>query len=344
MRYTLILFCFLSLASCRENSSDSQTSENDTISDFSSDTLTSEISTEDYLNESLGFSLEFPQNYQVLESELPGNASVINLYPENSTYNPPFAIHEEPDNPYIAILPKGFGVDAPSGSQSSLAEWSEDIDTKAELDEEGTKIYLLESGEAWAYFLRFTEVPENWEKYGGIFVHFKATEFEAKCFSSSGAKKPMDNCDPMGSDQVRYSGQIDQETKAEILAILGSFNFKLSENKKKPIADLIKVNKPLPNKEVTSPLKIEGRARGYWFFEADAPVEILNKNFQKIGESYIKAEGEWMTEDFVPFSGSIEFDAPDDERGFLLFKRANPSDKPENDREYRIPVIFPPKS
>ncbi len=115
------------------------------------------------------------------------------------------------------------------------------------------------------------------------------------------------------------------------------------KSKQKEISNLIKVENPLPNMEVTSPLKVKGEARGYWYFEADAPIVLLDKDGKKLAESYIKATGDWMTEDFVDFSGTIDFDAPDDERGYLVFKRANPSDKPENDREYRIPVLFPPK-
>lgn len=116
-----------------------------------------------------------------------------------------------------------------------------------------------------------------------------------------------------------------------------------SYQNKKDISNLIIVENPLPNMEVTSPLKISGKARGYWYFEADAPIVLLDKDGKKLAESYIKATGNWMTEDFVDFSGSIEFDAPDDEGGYLLFKRANPSDNPENDREFKIPVLFPPK-
>ncbi|HKJ49111.1 MAG TPA: hypothetical protein VJ973_08480, partial [Christiangramia sp.] len=75
----------------------------------------------------------------------------------------------------------------------------------------------------------------------------------------------------------------------------------------------------------------------------DAPVEILDKDLNKIAESYIIAEGEWMTKDFVQFSGTIEFNVKNGEKGYLVFKRANPSDLKENDANYRIPIIFSSK-
>lgn len=300
-----------------------------------------DLSTREYNNEKWGFSLEHPENWQILESKLPGDVPVINVYSANSGFNPPFTIHEEAANPYIAILPKGFGVDAPSGEQRSLAEWDGNLSLTPELNETESKIYLLKSGEPWALYLRFKDAPSSWNEYGSIFVHFRIDDFKAECYSPSGKQKEMENCDPMGADEVRYSGEIDPSSKKALMMTLESFKFEAKTPR--PISDLIQVEKPLPNKEVTSPLKISGKARGFWFFEADAPVVLLDKDNKQLAESYIQAEGEWMTEDFVEFTGSLQFEAPDDERGYLVFKRANPSDMRENDREYRLPVIFPPK-
>lgn len=342
MRAVLLLILICICFSCKNNAESD--SENTPIS---SEKQTKKIQQkpaeiEDYENDKWGFLLSHPENFKILESQLAGDVPVINLYPENLKANPPFAIHEKPEMAYIAILPEGFGVDGPSGEQMSFAKWKSAPDFEIDLNTKESKVYQLENGEAWAYYLRFKQPPKGWSEYGGIFVHFGVSDFKATCFNSkSGESKPMSECDPMGEDKVKYSGEIDTTTKNQILKILKSFKFK--NDNQKEISDLIKVEKPLPNIDVQSPLKIEGKARGQWFFEADAPVEILDKDFKKIAEGYIKAEGEWMTSDFVNFSGTIDFEAPDDERGYLLFKRANPSDLKENDREYRIPIIFPPK-
>ena len=117
----------------------------------------------------------------------------------------------------------------------------------------------------------------------------------------------------------------------------------LIDGKKSEKTDAVEVTAPLFEEEVASPLAIKGRAKGNWFFEADAPVEIQDRDSNKIAESYIKAEGEWMTNDFVEFSGTIEFDKADGERGFLVLKKANPSDLKENDSQFRIPIIFSSK-
>src|ERR1700733_11618722 len=40
------------------------------------------------------------------------------------------------------------------------------------------------------------------------------------------------------------------------------------------LAGLIEVDQPFPNTKVASPLTISGKARGSWYFEATAPVEL----------------------------------------------------------------------
>jgi hypothetical protein len=104
--------------------------------------------------------------------------------------------------------------------------------------------------------------------------------------------------------------------------------------------DLIKINSPRPNELVKSPLEITGQARGNWFFEASFPVKLLDENGSDLGAGIAQAKGEWMTEDFVPFSAKLEFAMPKGKTGSLILKKDNPSGLPENDDELRVPVSF----
>ena len=104
--------------------------------------------------------------------------------------------------------------------------------------------------------------------------------------------------------------------------------------------DLIRINKPRPNELVSSPLQIKGEARGYWFFEADFPVKILDENGKELGMGIATALSEWMTEDFVAFEATLLFDNPTTDRGDLILEKDNPSGLPENADELRIPVRF----
>jgi len=105
--------------------------------------------------------------------------------------------------------------------------------------------------------------------------------------------------------------------------------------------DMISIEFPKAGALITSPLSITGKARGYWFFEATAPMVLVNWDGLIIAEGYIQAEGEWMTEEFVPFKGVLEFEKPDyGDRGALILRRDNPSDLRRNDAAIEIPIKF----
>ncbi len=101
------------------------------------------------------------------------------------------------------------------------------------------------------------------------------------------------------------------------------------------------IDSPKENTVVSSPLKITGKAPGNWFFEASAPVTITNWDGLIIGESYITAKGEWMTTDYVPFEGDLEFTNTEyGDYGFLILRKDNPSGLPENDDAVEFKVLF----
>lgn len=116
-------------------------------------------------------------------------------------------------------------------------------------------------------------------------------------------------------------------------------------------ADLIVLQSPAPLSVLNSflPLQVTGEARGYWFFEASFPIMITNWDGLIIAEGYATADDDWMTEDFVPFSASIEFENPYNDgdpdfmkNGTLILQKDNPSGLPENDDALEIPIRFAP--
>jgi hypothetical protein len=106
------------------------------------------------------------------------------------------------------------------------------------------------------------------------------------------------------------------------------------------VSDLIRVQYPSVNALVVSPLRISGEARGTWYFEASFPVQLIDANGVMLYEGPMQAGAEWMTEEFVPFTGDIIFAAPTAPTGTLILKKDNPSGLPEYDKEVRIPVRF----
>lgn len=105
--------------------------------------------------------------------------------------------------------------------------------------------------------------------------------------------------------------------------------------------DLIIVQSPRIGEKVTNPIVISGKARGTWFFEASFPIVVTNWDGLIIGEGFATADGEWMTEEYVPFTATISYDATKIgpySRGSLILKKDNPSGEPQFDDalEYQI--------
>jgi len=105
----------------------------------------------------------------------------------------------------------------------------------------------------------------------------------------------------------------------------------------------IEVFVPQPNSIIKSPLILQGKARGNWFFEASAPVKLVEAQGKEIAVGFIQAIGDWMTTDFVPFQGELKFSLSATTSGILIFNNDNPSGLPENSKEFQVPVTISPE-
>src|SRR5688572_1988723 len=115
-----------------------------------------------------------------------------------------------------------------------------------------------------------------------------------------------------------------------------------------PLADdMIVIYEPLPEQQgITSPLKVRGKARGTWFFEAVFPVTLTDWDGRIIAQTQAHAKTDWMTEDFVEFEATLIFDIPagpgtdQPNRGFLILQKDNPSGLPEHDDHRELMLFF----
>jgi len=101
----------------------------------------------------------------------------------------------------------------------------------------------------------------------------------------------------------------------------------------------INISQPEIGANISSPLVVEGEARGGWFFEAQLPIELLDNEGNLIASTVGTTQDNWQTEDLVPFSGELEF-STDKEYGKIIVKKDNPSGLPENADQIEIPVYF----
>jgi hypothetical protein len=93
--------------------------------------------------------------------------------------------------------------------------------------------------------------------------------------------------------------------------------------------------------EVAFPFTLTGEARGSWYFEASFPVRVEDGNGDNLVEHSAQAQGEWMTEDFVPFTADLSPSVaiPPGE-ATLVIEKANASGLPEHADAIRIPILI----
>jgi hypothetical protein len=110
---------------------------------------------------------------------------------------------------------------------------------------------------------------------------------------------------------------------------------------------VIVVSSPLPETTVPpSSVVVKGKAVGNWFFEASAPVDIVNWDGLIIGQGYVMVDQgyDWMTTDMVPFTGTISYDANQlgaYKYGWIIMKKDNPSGEPQFDDSLEFKILFP---
>lgn len=104
-------------------------------------------------------------------------------------------------------------------------------------------------------------------------------------------------------------------------------------------ADQITVELPFPGAVTGKEFTVIGKARGYWFFEASFPVELRTLDGNVLGGGVATAQGDWMTEEFVPFTAEMQTPSAFIGPAILILKRDNPSGEPQYDASISFPII-----
>ena len=104
--------------------------------------------------------------------------------------------------------------------------------------------------------------------------------------------------------------------------------------------NFVLVDIPTPGATVVSPLLIVGRAKGNMYFEGSFPVKLLDADGTVIASGAAQAQGDWMTEEFVPFKAELIFTPPGGTTGKLVLEKDNPSGLPEKAAKFEVLVKF----
>ena len=104
--------------------------------------------------------------------------------------------------------------------------------------------------------------------------------------------------------------------------------------------DSIVVELPFPGAVTGKTFSVIGKARGTWFFEASFPIVVLDTNGKVLAQTNAKAQGDWMTTEFVPFKADIKVPDTYIGKATLILKKDNPSGISEKDASISFPFTI----
>ena len=104
--------------------------------------------------------------------------------------------------------------------------------------------------------------------------------------------------------------------------------------------DTILVEAPVLNATLGKTFTVSGKARGPWYFEASFPVVVTDANGAVLAQVPAKANGDWMTNDFVPFSADVTLSNGYTGPATITLKKDNPSGEAQNEASVSYPVTI----
>lgn len=340
-RIPIILLFILGACGSQDGKNTSEANTSTLRQSGYSDTVQADILA--YENENFHFRLGLSEEWQALDS-IKANKPIVNLYPEeHHSTEMPLTVHAPADMTIITIAPRGYGTELPSGKNISLAQYDQPLPVSFRLDSAHSKIFLLNNNQSWAYYLVPANPPGEWNNYGFIYAQMAVSDFKTVCIDKeTGREVDPANCDPLDGDSISRYGQVRNSDRQLVNDVLRTFKFTSISQKEfsNEIPDTVVIESPRPNETISSPIIITGKARGFWFFEANFPVELKDTNGRLLGRAVAEANGEWMTTDFVSFSAELKFDNPETSGGCLILKKQNASGLPRHERSLTIPVKF----
>lgn len=103
----------------------------------------------------------------------------------------------------------------------------------------------------------------------------------------------------------------------------------------------IELNDWSNTKQATSPLTVTGRVPGSWSFEANFGVKLMDNAGTIIAQAPASLQGEWMTDDMVPFTVVLSFTRPSETSlGTIVLQKSNPSGLEQNDDSLTLDVMY----
>ena len=107
-----------------------------------------------------------------------------------------------------------------------------------------------------------------------------------------------------------------------------------------PLSKRVVATSPKANAVVGNTFVVSGSAPGQWYFEAVFPIQVRDKDNNKIAQAIATAQGEWLTTDQVTFTATFTISGNYTGPATVVLLRDNPSGLPENDDSVSIPIVI----
>lgn len=115
----------------------------------------------------------------------------------------------------------------------------------------------------------------------------------------------------------------------------------IEEYNQKLLEEYLVVTEPKVHSVVSSPFKIEGKAKGNWYYNDQLLVKLIDENQKVIMVKTVKALDKTKdTSAFVPFVAAIDFQKPETAKGTLIIEKTNPANQEGPTNQLIIPVKF----
>lgn len=106
--------------------------------------------------------------------------------------------------------------------------------------------------------------------------------------------------------------------------------------------EMIQVSFPAPKEKIGGDIFVTGIAKGGWYFEGEFPVTLTDETGKELASVAAMAKGEWMKDEWVPFSAHLKYRVSDAKPAKLVLAKNNPSDIDEQNAQIEIPVVIEP--
>ena len=159
-----------------------------------------EIVWKTYTSKEFSFTVEYPEHWNVFESEKDTGGPKINFYPTQRGAELPMSHFSEETN--FSIFPEGVatgGVVGESKESHVVVDGSTD-----------SRDFVLTNKDVWATSINFSNPPSTWQPWGFLWAHHKIDSLEYSCLKD-GQVVSAEGCDPFAGDELLRSGMIDSD-------------------------------------------------------------------------------------------------------------------------------------